>query len=156
MIDEHCAAPEFADAKFLTGVHDSVSDLLSELDRPLQFKTDLAGHPLPQCQHLDARDLDLPRMHELHVAQAFAGSLFQEVDRIWPGYLKVEQVVGLRSSVVLSVTKVVVRPKTAAAKQQEFLGTRSAQDAFVNDLAGIVGMNDVLRLTDVELGEAVD
>jgi hypothetical protein len=37
------------------------------------------------------------------------------------------------------VTKVVVGPKTAAAKEQEFLGIQTAQDAFVNDLTVLLG-----------------
>jgi hypothetical protein len=54
MIDEHCAPAEFADAEFLAGLHDSGADLFSEFDWPLQFEADLAGHALPQRQHLDA------------------------------------------------------------------------------------------------------
>jgi hypothetical protein len=54
------------------------------------------------------------------------------------------------------VTKVVVGPETAAAEEQEFLGIQTAQDAFVNDLAVLVGMDDVHRLTNVEPGETVD
>jgi hypothetical protein len=54
------------------------------------------------------------------------------------------------------VTKVVVGPKTAAAEEQEFLGIQTAQDAFVNDLTVLLGMDDVLRLTNVEPGETVD
>src|SRR3974390_2821900 len=95
-------------------------------------------------------------MHELHVAEALACSLFDDVDRVWAGDLKVEPIVGPGRRVIVTVTQLVVCPETSSAEQHELLAVEATDDAFVNDLPVLVAMDDMLRLADGEFSEDVD
>src|SRR5262245_58299886 len=95
-------------------------------------------------------------MHELYVAQFLVRCLLDAVDRIRPGHLEIEPVVGARGRAIAAVAQLVIGPEAAAPEQHELLASEPAQNAFVDDLAVTVAMDDVFRLPDVELGKTVD
>jgi hypothetical protein len=51
--------------------------------------------------------------------------------------------------------ELVVDPEAAPAEQHEFLVAKAAQNSFVDDFAGVIVVDHVLRLADGEFCEAI-
>ena len=140
-------------------LHQRAEDLLRVLDRAVQFVADLAGHALAQRLEAHAADLRVAEPHEADVAQAFAGRLLHDEQRVRSLHLQDELARAelRRLGVVAALAELVVGPGDAGPAGEEVLLLGELhQHAFAHDLAGAVAEDDVLGLSDVELGEAVD
>ncbi len=156
MVHARDAGAHPADAEIAAGLEHRGIDLGRLPLRPLQLETDLARHALPQRAQPAAGNLDHLRMHELDVAHVASGRLLDRAESGRAGDLEHEPVVRLGHGIVAAVAQIIVRPEAAAAEEHIFVVREAAQDAFMDDLAILVGVDEVLGLADREVREAVD
>ena len=136
-----------------------IIDLDRVLDRAMQLVSDLSRHALSQGDKLLVADLCVAETHEADIPQIFAGRFLHHVQGLRPLHLKDELAAADLGDfgVVATFAELIIRPGNARpAGEQIIVVCQPHEYPFAHDLAGCVTKNDVLGLSDVELGEAVD
>src|SRR5262249_61575413 len=126
MVDEGGAPAQTPDSEFFADLENSLIHLACVFSGSLQLVPDFTGHSLAQREHLMARDTDFSGVHEGDIPDTLSSGLFHHVERIRPGHLEIEPVVGFRRCAVEAMTEPVVDPEAAPAEQHEFLVAKAA------------------------------
>ncbi len=159
VIDHLGAAAETSDAVVASMLHQRREDLLRMRDGAMQLVADLAGHALAQRIQPHAADPGLAEPHEADVAQALSGRLLHDEQRVRSLHLEDELPrTDLRDlAVVVALAELIVGPGHAGpAGEQVILLGALHQHALAHNLASVVAEDDVLGLSDIKPGQAVD